>query len=33
MGMKELRLFMPLRDLVTEKLWRRKKEGASDASA
>jgi branched-chain amino acid transport system permease protein len=33
MGMKEIRLFMPLRDLVTEKLWRRKKKEASDASA
>jgi branched-chain amino acid transport system permease protein len=33
MGMKEIRLFTPLRDLVTEKLWRRKKKGATDASA
>jgi len=33
MGMKEIRLFMPLRDLVTEKLWRCKKKEAPDASA
>jgi branched-chain amino acid transport system permease protein len=33
MGMKESRLFTPLRDLVTEKLWRQKKKEASDASA
>ena len=33
MGMKEIRLFMPLRDLVTEKLWRRKKKEVPDASA
>ena len=33
MGMKEIRLFMPLRDLVTEKLWRRKKKEAPDVSA
>ena len=33
MGMKEARLFMPLRDFVTEKLWRQKKKEAADASA
>jgi branched-chain amino acid transport system permease protein len=33
MGMKEIRLFMPLRDLVTEKLWRHKKKEVPDASA
>lgn len=33
MGMKESRLFIPLRDLVTEKLWRQKKKEAPDASA
>jgi branched-chain amino acid transport system permease protein len=33
MGMKEIRLFMPLRDLVTEKLWRRKKKETPDASS
>ena len=32
MGMREIRLFTPLRDLVTEKLWRQKKKEASDAS-
>jgi branched-chain amino acid transport system permease protein len=32
MGMKETRLFMPLRDLVTEKLWRQKKKESSDAT-
>jgi len=33
MGMRESRLFIPLRDLVTEKLWRQKKKEAPDASA
>lgn len=33
MGMKEIRMFLPLRDLVTEKLWRRKKKETTDASA
>jgi len=32
MGMREARLFTPLRDLATEKLWRQKKEGAPDAT-
>jgi branched-chain amino acid transport system permease protein len=32
MGLKEIRLFMPFRDLVTEKLWRQKKKEASDAT-
>ena len=32
MGMKEIRLFIPLRDLVTEKLWRQKKKEAPDAT-
>ncbi|MHB8137315.1 MAG: branched-chain amino acid ABC transporter permease [Smithellaceae bacterium] len=32
MGMKEARLFEPLRDLVTEKLWRQKKKEAPDAT-
>ncbi|MGA3279657.1 MAG: branched-chain amino acid ABC transporter permease [Smithella sp.] len=32
MGMRETRLFEPLRDLVTEKLWRNKKKGAADAA-
>jgi len=32
MGLKEIRLFMPLRDLVTEKLWRQKKKEAPDAT-
>jgi branched-chain amino acid transport system permease protein len=32
MGMKEARLFKPLRDLVTEKLWRQKKKEATDAT-
>jgi len=32
MGLKETRLFMPLSDLVTEKLWRQKKKEASDAA-
>lgn len=33
MGMREASLFKPLRDLVTEKLWRQKKKEAPDASA
>jgi branched-chain amino acid transport system permease protein len=33
MGMKEIRMFVPLRDFVTEKLWRQKKKEAGDASA
>ncbi len=33
MGLREARLFIPLRDLVTEKLWRQKKKEAPDASA
>lgn len=33
MGLKEARMFMPLRDFVTEKLWRQKKKEAPDASA
>ena len=33
MGLKEAHLFTPLRDLMTEKLWRRKKEEGPDASA
>jgi len=32
MGMKESRLFIPLRDLVTEKLWRQKKKETPDAT-
>ncbi len=32
MGMKEARLFTPLRDLVTEKLWRQEKKEATDAT-
>lgn len=32
MGLRESRLFMPLRDLVTEKLWRQKKKEATDAT-
>ena len=32
MGLKEARLFTPLRDLVTEKLWRQKKKGAADGT-
>jgi branched-chain amino acid transport system permease protein len=32
MGMSESRLFTPLRDLATEKLWRRKKKEAPDAA-
>jgi branched-chain amino acid transport system permease protein len=32
MGMKEARLFTPLRDLITEKLWRQKKKEAPDAA-
>jgi len=32
MGMRETRLFEPLHDLVTEKLWRNKKKGAADAA-
>ena len=32
MGLKEARLFMPLRDLVTEKLWRQRKKEAPDAA-
>lgn len=32
MGMREARLFAPLRDLVTEKLWRQKKKELSDAT-
>jgi len=32
MGMRETRLFKPLRDLVTEKLWRNKKKEATDAT-
>ena len=33
MGLKEARLFMPLRDFITEKLWRQKKKETPDASA
>jgi len=33
MGLKESRLFMPLRDLFTERHWRKKKKEADDASA
>jgi branched-chain amino acid transport system permease protein len=33
MGLKEARLFMPLRDLLAEKLWRQKKKEAPDVSA
>ncbi len=33
MGLREARLFIPLRDMVTEKLWRQKKKEAPDASA
>jgi branched-chain amino acid transport system permease protein len=32
MGMRETRLFKPLRDLVTEKLWRNKKKEVTDAT-
>jgi len=32
MGMREARFFTPLRDLVTERLWRQKKKEASDAA-
>jgi len=32
MGMKEARMFTPLRDFVTEKLWRQKKKKAGDAA-
>jgi branched-chain amino acid transport system permease protein len=32
MGMREARLFKPLRDLTTEKLWRRKKQEDPDAA-
>jgi branched-chain amino acid transport system permease protein len=32
MGLKEIRLFMPLHDLVTEKLWRQKKKEVPDAT-
>jgi len=32
MGLKEARLFEPLRDLVTQKLWRQKKKEAPDAA-
>ena len=32
MGLREARLFMPLRDFVTEKLWRQKKKEAGDAA-
>ncbi len=32
MGLKEARLFMPLSDFLTEKLWRQKKKEANDAS-
>ena len=32
MGLKEARMFMPLRDWVTEKLWRKKKKEAGDAT-
>ncbi len=32
MGLREARLFIPLRDLLAEKLWRQKKKEASDAS-
>ena len=32
MGMREARLFTPLRDLVTEKLWRRRNKEATDAA-
>jgi branched-chain amino acid transport system permease protein len=33
MGMREARLFKPLSDLVTEKLWRKRKKEATDATA
>jgi branched-chain amino acid transport system permease protein len=33
MGMREARFFTPLRDLVTERLWRQKKKEASDAAS
>jgi branched-chain amino acid transport system permease protein len=33
MGMKEARLFTPLRDLATEKLWRQKKKGGANAAS
>ena len=33
MGMKEARFFTPLRDLVTERLWRQKKKEANDAAS
>jgi len=32
MGLKEALLFMPLRDLITEKLWRQKKKEVTDAA-
>lgn len=32
MGLKEARMFIPLRDFVTEKLWRQKKKEAGDAT-
>jgi branched-chain amino acid transport system permease protein len=32
MGMRDARLFKPIRDLVTEKLWRKKKKEASNAA-
>ncbi len=32
MGMKEIRMFVPLRDFMTEKLWRQKKKEAGDAT-
>jgi branched-chain amino acid transport system permease protein len=32
MGLREARLFMPLRDLITEKLWRQKKKEAGNAT-
>jgi branched-chain amino acid transport system permease protein len=32
MGLREARLFMPLRDVVTEKFWRREDKGADDAT-
>lgn len=32
MGLKEARMFMPLRDFITEKLWRQKKKEAGDAT-
>jgi branched-chain amino acid transport system permease protein len=33
MGLKESRLFLPLREFVTERLWRQKKKEASDAAS